>query len=89
MNEFKVDEYREMISQIHNWSYNLDFTYRSPFLYNGKRFFKAFVISQFWDLNIPVSSIRELKEILRAEGEEFTKKDELEIIKCWERLGLA
>lgn len=88
MEEFNVDEYREMIEKLHNWSYNQDFSGRNQYLINGKLFFKAYVVNTYWDTEYPISSITELRKYLIDEGEKFTKEDEDNIRASWKAIGL-
>lgn len=55
-----TEDYRGLAEMIYNWSNNTDFTGYGIVLKSEKKFYRAFIISRFYELPKPVFGITEL-----------------------------
>lgn len=85
MELLKTNDLRDVHNEIRHWTYLQDFTLHEEVLCDPKRFYKAFVVSVFLDLNRPLYSISELSEL----GADFDENTKNTIKFWWRKLGLT
>lgn len=84
----KDDNYRDLVDSIHAFSENTNWTYCEHISGDHRKFFRAFVISKFVDIEEPIWTIKQAQKLCSDYDEKLSEEEIMEMQFWFKELGI-